>query len=300
MDSVRIHRILKSRAVVTADLFCTVHGIDGDRVVTLYSSHPQPERLGGWQSDSIGVVSDTAKRSTINLVSNVNSYASYVGVYPNIKSEFAIPIISEGKTVGVINFESTQLSYFDQLQDDYLELAAEIARYFDFTKPVEKADILVPQSSLVTPESSGRVQVVLNEISDLLLRELARSPTLMHDLTPRKFEELLAKLLTDSGYSVTLTPAIKDGGRDILALINLPAGQLLTIVECKKWSHRRPVPVEVVRNVYGVVTHDRASHAMIATTSRFTREAKQFQDAIKYQMSLKDYHDIANWLRRYI
>ena len=73
MDSVRIHRILKSRAVVTADLFCTVHGIDGDRVVTLYSSHPQPERLGGWQSDSIGVVSDTAKRSTINLVSNVNS-----------------------------------------------------------------------------------------------------------------------------------------------------------------------------------------------------------------------------------
>jgi HJR/Mrr/RecB family endonuclease len=300
MDNERIHHILKSRGVVTADLFCTVHGIDGDRIVTLYSSHPQPEHLGGWQSDSIGVVSDAAKRSTTNLVSDVASYASYVHVYPNIKSEFAIPITFEGKSVGVINFESTQISYFDQIQDDYLELAEEIARYFYFTKIVQKADILVPQSSLITPESSGGVQVALNEISDFLLRELARRPKLMHDLTPRKFEELLARLLTDSGYSVTLTPAIKDGGRDILALINLPTGQLMTIVECKKWSHHRPVPVEVVRNVYGVVTHDRASHAMIATTSRFTREAKQFQDAIKYQMSLKDYNDIANWLRRYI
>lgn len=300
MDSERIHHILKSRDVVTADLFCTVHGVDGDRIVTLYSSHPQPEPLGGWQSDSIGVVSDAAKTFTPKLVSNVDSYASYVGVYPNVKSELSIPIMSEGKSVGVINFESTRSGYFDQLQDDYFELAAEIASYFDFTKTIERADILVPESSLVTPESSGQVQIVLNEISDLVLRELARNPSLMHDLAPRKFEELLARLLSDLGYSVTLTPATKDGGRDILALINLPTGQLLTIVECKKWSHHRPVPVEVVRNVYGVVAHDRASHAMIATTSRFTREAKQFQDAIKYQMSLKDYHDIANWLRRYI
>jgi HJR/Mrr/RecB family endonuclease len=276
-----------------------VHGVDGDRIVTLYSSHPQPEHLGGWQSKSRGVVSDAAKKSSTNLVPDVNSYANYVAIYPNIRSELAIPIIFEGKTVGVINFESTQIDYFDQIQKEFIALADEIARYFYFTKTVDSADILISQSSLITPESSGRVQVALNEISDLLLRELARNPKLMHDLTPRKFEELIARLLTDIGYSVTLTPTIKDGGRDILAFINLPTGQLLTM-ECKKWSQDHPVPIEVVRSVYGVVTHDRASHAMIATTSRFTRVAKQFQDTVKYQMSLKDYSDITNWLRRYL
>lgn len=162
MDNERIHHILNSRGIATADLFCTVHGIDGDRIVTIYSSHPQPEHLGGWQSDSVGVVSEAAKESTTKHVSDVTRYASYVHGYPNVRSELAIPIIFERKSVGVINFESAQVAYFDQIQDDYLELAEEIAGYFYFTKIVEKADILVPQSSLVTPESSGRVQVALN------------------------------------------------------------------------------------------------------------------------------------------
>jgi hypothetical protein len=54
------------------------------------------------------------------------------------------------------------------------------------------------------------------------------------------------------------------------------------------------------RSVYGVFIYEPASPAMIATSSRFRLAAKQFADSIKYQMSLKEYDDIAESLRSYV
>ena len=42
-------------------------------------------------------------------------------------------------------------------------------------------------------------------------------PELMRNLSPRKFEELVAELFSDMGYEVVLTPATRDGGFDFKA-----------------------------------------------------------------------------------
>lgn len=55
MTSERIDQILEAEGVVTDDLFCTVHAANFDRLATIYSSHPLPEVLGGWQPLSSGV-----------------------------------------------------------------------------------------------------------------------------------------------------------------------------------------------------------------------------------------------------
>ncbi len=74
---------------------------------------------------------------------------------------------------------------------------------------------------------------------------------------------------------------------------------LLYLIECKRYAPSRPVGVEIVRGLYGVATVEKASCGVIATTSHFTKDAKEFANQIKYQMSLRDYTDLAAWLKQY-
>jgi HJR/Mrr/RecB family endonuclease len=99
----------------------------------------------------------------------------------------------------------------------------------------------------------------------------------IYTLTPRKFEELIADLLADLGCDVELTPATRDGGKDILAYMTTPHGKLLCLVEAKKHRRDRPVGVELVRQLYGTLTDADASSAMLVTTSSFSKEAKAFR-----------------------
>ncbi|KIF80453.1 hypothetical protein TSA66_05890 [Noviherbaspirillum autotrophicum] len=59
--------------------------------------------------------------------------------------------------------------------------------------------------------SSSQIEVVQDVNEELLLR-LSRDPTLMYHLAPRKFEEMVAHLFEDRGYTVTLTQQTRDGG----------------------------------------------------------------------------------------
>jgi restriction system protein len=122
---------------------------------------------------------------------------------------------------------------------------------------------------------------------------------LLHRLAPRRFEQFVARIFDDMGYRVTLTPETRDGGFDMLVEAALPTGRLLTLVECKKWAPNRPVPIEIVRNLYGVLSFQNATQGLIVTTSRFTRDAQSQQDAVKYRMGLRDFEGISEWLKPY-
>ena len=52
-----------------------------------------------------------------------------------------------------------------------------------------------------------------------MIKMLAMHPKDLHQLKPRKFEELIAELLRDMGYDVCLTPETHDHGRDIFAFL---------------------------------------------------------------------------------
>lgn len=294
----RIQYLLKSKGALTEILFCTVHRVENDKIIVIYSSHPKPEPLGRYQKIGWGIVGQAIQKKVEMNVPDVYHNEFYLPVYQYTRSELVVPIKSNrGKVLGAINFESSQANYFEDVSE-FVKLAEQLSDYFHLFEPTGNTEILLPESGLIASDSK-LIGVTLNGISDSLLKHLANEPQLLYKLPPRKFEELIARLLKDMDYSVILTPETKDGGRDILAFSKLPTGQILTIVECKKHSPIRSVPVGVVRNLYGVLMHERATYAMIATTSYFTDDAWQFQDTIKYQMSLKDYQDISVWLKRY-
>ena len=159
---------------------------------------------------------------------------------------------------------------------------------------------LILESTLWTVDSiPDNILIQLNEVSRKLLESIAIKPELMYKLSPRKFEELVARLLEDDGFDVHLTSETRDGGRDIFASLHLPVGKVLTLVECKKWSANKKVSVQPIRNLYGVLMLERATNAMLVTTSTFTKPAVNFVKSVQYQMSLKDYDDIKMWLSKY-
>ncbi len=88
----------------------------------------------------------------------------------------------------------------------------------------------------------------------------------------RDFERLVGEAFRRQGYSVEETGlGGADGGID---LILRKDGQY-TLVQCKHWRNRQ-VPVNVVREMYGLLAHHGAHAVRIATVGGYTREAARF------------------------
>jgi restriction system protein len=128
---------------------------------------------------------------------------------------------------------------------------------------------------------------------------LKARPEKMRDLSPRRFEELVASLLEDLGYDVELTSRGADGGVDIFASQKNELGEALVIADCKRYSPETRVGVGIVRALYGLSESFRATKALLATTSFFTRPALAFEAQVPYRLGLKDYDALVKWIGGY-
>lgn len=88
----------------------------------------------------------------------------------------------------------------------------------------------------------------------------------------RDFERLIGEAYRRRGYTVEDTGlGGADGGIDLI----LKHNDRRILVQCKQWR-RRLVPVNVVREMYGLLAHHRAQAVHIATIGGFTRDAAAF------------------------
>jgi len=139
----------------------------------------------------------------------------------------------------------------------------------------------------------------LNDANDELLKFLGTNPNYLHKLNSRLFEEVIAKIFYDLGCAVELTPATHDGGKDIILTFEGPTGKNIAYVECKKYSPENPVGIEIVRGVHSVHLENNVNKSLIVTTSHFTPEACRFERNHKLLISLHNYNDVVNWLKKY-
>jgi len=146
---------------------------------------------------------------------------------------------------------------------------------------------------LVVPEP---VVVSVTDVNAELLARLKSNPELLRTLTSRKFEEVVAELLSKQGFSVELTPPSQDGGFDMYVARHDGLGQFLYLVECKRYTPPQRVGVQIVRALHGVVQQKRANAGIIATTSFFTKGAREIQQELKHQLQLRDYIELQKWL----
>jgi HJR/Mrr/RecB family endonuclease len=136
--------------------------------------------------------------------------------------------------------------------------------------------------------------VRLDLIDLALYRTLIKHPELMQTLDWRVFEKLLADIIETFGYTVELQRGTKDGGVDIFAIRSDQFGQHRYMIQAKRWSNR--VGVEPVRQLLFLHGHHHATKSCLATTSAFTDGAWDLAAQYRWQLELRDFEGIRDWL----
>lgn len=123
--------------------------------------------------------------------------------------------------------------------------------------------------------------------ADLALSELGthlrRHPNDAYHLNSRRFEQLVADVYRNLGYSVRLTQQTHDSGYDIL-LLEAGSGKQ-TIVECKRFAEHRKVGINIVREILGVQLVFGIKQAKVITTSHFTNPARELTKKVNQETS---------------
>jgi len=89
----------------------------------------------------------------------------------------------------------------------------------------------------------------------------------------KRFEDVCQKFYETRGIRSETTVLGADGGIDI-RLYQDGSGQATSIVQCKAWGERI-VGVKPVRELLGVMTHERISKAFFMTSGQFSGDAKE-------------------------
>ena len=207
------------------------------------------------------------------------SSASSIEKYQD-RGIFILPILIEECDVPPLLLDRRYANFSEDEEAAYVELLDSLFHHYQAAHP----DVVLPPASHKLLDDPDKLDYVL------------RDPSVLYDLTPRAFEELVAELLDGMGYEVTLTPMAKDGGKDIIATKEgIPGTKPETIiVECKRTKH--PISVSQIRQLWGMIASERKGRGMIVTTSYFTRSAKEVAE--NAPIDLVDFEALKKWLDR--
>jgi len=158
-------------------------------------------------------------------------------------------------------------------------------------KPKQQKD--KPDKNIIIP-----VEQTIVVVNDRLLIEFQNNPEALRRIDPFVFEKVVAELFEEQGYEVTITSPRADGGKDIYVYKKDPITNLMFLVECKRYVPPNTVGVEIARQLYGVVQRERANAGIIVTTSYFTKPAKEFAAGVPYQLFLRDFDYLLEWIKR--
>lgn len=91
-----------------------------------------------------------------------------------------------------------------------------------------------------------------------------------------EFEKLCQILMEKMGFIVETTKASGDGGIDLIAYNEQPILSGKYIIQCKRYSGSVGEPI--IRDLYGVITSERANKGILITTGYFTKSAITFAE----------------------
>jgi len=191
-----------------------------------------------------------------------------------------------------------------------------VLKFFATEYPVDTLNFVEDQSFGATTEGLPEFEYLPEELYEArdilhlyqsvnkLVLALKSEPELLHEITHREFEEVVAEVFRARGYEVALTKRTRDGGKDIIAVYADRLGiRNKYFIECKHYSESNKIGVDVVRALHGVKnTKDGPNKTIMATTSTFTEDARKFVDSelpSRWDMTLADYSDVVRWLHDY-
>jgi len=184
----------------------------------------------------------------------------------------------------------------DGFDDSKVQKAVETVR--DALSHADQLQLLCDMEDSGT-QMKALLSSTLQELNEELVNYIKQKPYSLFDFPPRKFEELIAGILKNLGWQVDLTQQSKDGGYDIFAVSKDISGvSTAWVVECKRYARNRKVGIEIARSLYGTRVVQNGANALLVTTSSFTKGVRDYK-ASRYNMELRDYHGVLDWINTY-
>ena len=103
--------------------------------------------------------------------------------------------------------------------------------------------------------------------------------TEIRSMTSQDFERLIGAYFRQQGYRVSETAEGADGGIDLI----LRQGTEKYFVQCKHWKAQK-VGVNIVRELYGVMSAQGASGGFVITSGTFTADARKYVHGLNIEL----------------
>ena len=168
------------------------------------------------------------------------------------------------------------------------------------TEAVEIEVDMEERIQLATPE---HMNIVVDEYKKirLIIKDIKNQTLPLKGITPTQFEDLVAELMRKQGFDVKQSKRTRDGGFDILALVQgIDKSPLKYLVQCKHPSNpTKKVDVRIIREFKTVVDENSANKGLIVTSSYFSHDAIKENKRREFLISLKNYVDVMDWIITY-
>ena len=140
----------------------------------------------------------------------------------------------------------------------------------------------------------GLVQGDFDALNTELYEYFGNNPNQLKRLGWRDFEKLIAELLQAQGFATELGPGSGDSGVDIRLVQRDPIGDILTLVQVKRFT-KLSVRLQAVQALHGAKTAYGAHKSMFVTTSDYQPCARQFAGRENVPMDLCVSDDVRRW-----
>ncbi len=159
------------------------------------------------------------------------------------------------------------------------------------------SEIYLPNEKKIITNESPTITIM--PANDKVFAYLAEHPEELYNCTPREFEKFMAQLYNKLGYKTELTKATRDGGKDIILRKPDILGDMVFYVECKQYNEKNKVGIDIIQRFSGVIEMDKVNGGIIATTSFFSKDAKDLiiEKDLNYKIQMHDFNTIKHMLK---
>lgn len=242
------------------------------------------------------------ERANIILINFQEKRNDFKNLNFNQQSEALVELIydSLSKSQLLSGISVTEMEYYQENplseDDESYMFNNSIFSWYDFSDYQSQNRIkLIEIVKNILSKNTNNVIHKLNTIDYTLYNELTSNPQLIKTLDWRLFEKLLADILETFQYDIELFKGTKDGGIDIIAIKKeTPLGIHRYLIQAKRWQNK--VGVEPVRSLVWAHNEYRVTKSCLATTSHFTKGAWDLANNHRWQVELKDYEKIMEWI----
>lgn len=194
---------------------------------------------------------------------------------------------------------------FDGLDMEFIELLERHGFWYERNDsvsahiyPLDESPLLQPFLDLATWEwICGLVQEDIADVHEELYSHFARRPGDLHRLSWREFETLLFRIFQNQGFTCELGPGSNDGGVDVRVLQRDPLGDILTLVQAKRYAPKNKIDLGPVAALHGVADVEDAHKTIFVTTSDYLPSAREFAGRTRIPMTLATSNDVRDWCR---